>query len=241
MSKANIYKMLMVIGAIILLAGLFMGTTVKSGINEVHNIGLMNDRIITIIIGGVFFIAGAIGTAIIPAQREESSKPIEKHPNEREKDIVAKEQILVEKIEAPAESAYDAEEEHKQIEVEIIAKLKDLEEKLVNKKVKDTSLTTGFMFAIGIPAFILLLLFIFVSTSFFILTPVIYLMIYIKRNTEKPIIRGLIEMNRQHINRSEYKYSVPPNQKRAFYINDEAYKIARKNPYTAELIKTYMQ
>lgn len=52
----------LVIGAIALLTGLNLDTTVASGLEgaRVHNIGLMNDRQTVVVIAGVLAIVGAI-------------------------------------------------------------------------------------------------------------------------------------------------------------------------------------
>ncbi|HRK38289.1 MAG TPA: hypothetical protein PK347_07855 [Burkholderiaceae bacterium] len=237
MNKDKSFKALTAIGIIILLLGLFMKTTVKSGINEVHNVGLMNDRLITIIIGGMFFIAGSIGIAVTPKSEIDNNKPSEKSVKNNIEDIKSNEDKAPTSA-TQKESAKNEITDEQKIETAISSRLKIIEEKLIEKESKEAIFQRGFIIAAAIPGIIILILSIYMSLGFIILSVFIFIMIVLKRNTEKPIIRGLIEMNRPAI--IDDKINLPQNIDINTYANDEAYKIARANPYTLKLIKKHM-
>lgn len=55
--------LLLAAGSVLIAIGAFMNTTVEAHGEKIHNIGLMNTRIVIVMIGGIAFISGAIFSA----------------------------------------------------------------------------------------------------------------------------------------------------------------------------------
>ncbi len=82
MSLKALGKLFIGVGLTMLIYGVFMDTSVSSGYGRVINIGLANDRLMYIMIGGFIFLGGVILFGIYKVKQTKEEEMIEKDESE---------------------------------------------------------------------------------------------------------------------------------------------------------------
>lgn len=75
-------KLFIGLGLALLAWGIFMDTSVESGYGRVINIGLANERLMLVLIGGFIFVGGVILFAVFKAKQTKEDETNERHENE---------------------------------------------------------------------------------------------------------------------------------------------------------------
>jgi preprotein translocase subunit SecE len=82
MNLRTLGKLMMSLGLVLLVSGLFMNTSVDG---HVINVGLANDRLILVLIGGFLFVGGVIFYGVFNSKQSKEDEALEQHQKESKK------------------------------------------------------------------------------------------------------------------------------------------------------------